>query len=106
MQEVYFKKEVYEQTQTLDLTRLTEAQLQTLGEAYDRIAHSSLLPFPEMADDPTRKQIDDAIANALGLPSLDSLRRTLAREPVVCGVPLYTSPGAIPVSLQASLELL
>jgi hypothetical protein len=62
--------------------------LQPLADAYDSIAQASLLPLPQMANDPTRATIDAALAAVLNLPPLDTLRQTLAREPIVCGVSL------------------
>ena len=37
-----------------------------------------------MAEDATRRAIDEAIANALGLPDFSVLRELLGQEPVVC----------------------
>jgi hypothetical protein len=47
-----------------------------------------LLPLPQMAADPVRAKIDAAVAQALGLPDLTPLREQLAREPVICLMPL------------------
>ncbi|MBI4337121.1 MAG: hypothetical protein HY683_04740 [Chloroflexi bacterium] len=85
---VDFKKPMLEQMLVLDTGALTEAQRAALVAAYDRLCQAPLLPFPQMAGDPTRQAIDEAIAGALGLPDLAPLRHMLAREPVVCLRPL------------------
>ena len=44
-----------------------------------------LLPFPRMYEDPARRQIDEAVTQALGLDPewVATIRRELAREPSV-----------------------
>jgi hypothetical protein len=66
------------------LGNLSEEQLNVLSTAYDELADKPLLTFPEMAEDPVRARIDEAIVKALGLPDFSILRRLLAQEPVVC----------------------
>lgn len=85
---VDFKKPVLEGMPVLDIPSLPSAQRQSLADAYDRISNSVLLPFPEMAHDPTRAQIDATIQQVLGLPDFAILRELLSREPVVCLQPL------------------
>jgi hypothetical protein len=104
---MHFKKDIYERMLVLDASQLNDTQLQRLADAYDQVAASTLLPFPQMAQDGTRAAIDAVITSALGLPSLNSLRQTLAREPVVSGVsliprPLNTNPSS---ANQPALEL-
>ena len=56
-----------------------------LNEAFDLLQNQTLMPLPYMHEDPVRKQIDDAVVNALGLDAewVDRVRRELAREPSV-----------------------
>ena len=86
---MHFKKKHFEQIPVLDVSKLSPQQAQALADTYDQIARSALQPLPHMAQDAVRAQIDAAIADALGLPALDGLRKTLAREPIVSGEPLY-----------------
>lgn len=81
---VKFKKPLLSAMPVLDVRALTTAQRQELAGAYDRLCREPLLPFPQMAQDPVRKAIDEAIAQALGLPDYSVLRELLAREPIVC----------------------
>ena len=68
-----------------DLTSLTEAEREILSGWFDWLQHESLQPFPSMADDPVRAQIDDAVIQALGLDSdwVATVRRELSREPSI-----------------------
>ena len=83
-----FKKPTLATLPVLDVTGISKEQKQSLAFAYDQVCNQSLLPFPQMAQDPTRKAIDDAVAQALGLPDFSILRELLAQEPVVCLKPL------------------
>ncbi|MDW8298877.1 MAG: N-6 DNA methylase [Anaerolineae bacterium] len=80
---VQFKKGVLANLPVLDVRLLTEAQLDILVQAYDRLCEQPLRPFPEMEHDPVRAEIDKAISEALGLPSLSGLRLLLGQEPVI-----------------------
>ena len=82
---VGFKKTVLESMPVIDVTRLSANQLARLAAAFDEIADLSVAPFREMADDPTRAAIDDAIREALDLPDFSILRELLAREPIISG---------------------
>jgi hypothetical protein len=53
-----------------------------LASLFDKIADRQILPFPEMADDPVREEIDAEISTLLNLPSLRGLRQLLSREPI------------------------
>jgi hypothetical protein len=86
---VQFKKPLLQQVRVLDTRQLSPQQLQRLVDTYDQLANTNLLPLSEMGEDKTRALIDAAIAGALGLPPLDELRKSLGRESVVCGAPLY-----------------
>ncbi|RMF53954.1 MAG: hypothetical protein D6749_00785 [Chloroflexota bacterium] len=81
---VKFNKPTLEALPVLDMSLLTKRQLSKLAEAYDRLSHEMLLPFPEMENDPTRAAIDAALSEALGLPDLRGLRILLGQEPVIC----------------------
>ena len=69
----------------LDVGTLEADQLSALAAAFDGLADSTLAPFPEMAHDPTRAAIDEAIREALYLPDFSILRELLAREPIISG---------------------
>ena len=58
-----------------------------LAEAYDAHAKDALLPLPRMDDCPTRRALDDAVVDALGVDAetVASIRRSLAAEPSVTG---------------------
>jgi len=68
-----------------NFAELGDAERDLLGGWFDWLANQTLLPFPRMHEDPVRRQIDDAISQALGLESewVATLRRELAREPSV-----------------------
>ena len=68
-----------------DLTRLGDADLQQLNGTFDQLQNENLQPLPQMADDPVRARIDDAVSEVLGLDNdwVDAVRRALAREPSV-----------------------
>ena len=83
-----FKKPTLAGMPVLNVAGISEGQRQALALAYDQLGIQSLLPFPQMAQDPTRKAIDAAVAQALGLPDFSILRELLAQEPVVCLQPL------------------
>ena len=58
-----------------------------LADACDRLKDATLAPFPQMAGDPVRRELDDAVCAALSLdPEWVALVRSeLAREPSVTG---------------------
>ena len=68
-----------------DLTALAEGEREMLSGWFDRLQHETLQPFPLMADDPVRAQIDDAVIQALALDTewVATIRRDLSREPSV-----------------------
>lgn len=81
---VKFKKPVLAALPTIDLDSLSDDQMGQLSDAYDELAYQELQPFPKMATDPVRAEIDKAIAKVLRLPDFSILRTLLAQEPVVC----------------------
>ena len=68
-----------------DFTALGEAEREMLSGWFDWLQHETLQPFPLIADDPVRAQIDDAIIEALALDAewVATIRRELSREPSV-----------------------
>ncbi|MCX7967637.1 MAG: hypothetical protein N3B10_03990 [Armatimonadetes bacterium] len=85
---VTFKKPTLHSMPVLDVRKLTKRQRQKLVQAFDELADKPLLPLSQIADDPIRKAIDDAVCAAFGLPDLKPLRSALSREPVFTLRPL------------------
>jgi hypothetical protein len=81
---IQFKKPVLGALPVLDIRALSNEQKEKLVAAYDKVCQLELKPFPQMATDTVRAEIDRAIAEALGLPDFGVLRTLLGREPVVC----------------------
>ena len=56
-----------------------------LADAYETLKNETLLPFPQMNDDPIRRQLDDAVTNALDLDPewVAQIRRALSEEPSI-----------------------
>ena len=56
-----------------------------LAGAYETLKDETLLPFPQMNEDPIRRQLDDAVTEALGLDAewVSQVRRALSEEPSV-----------------------
>ena len=65
---------------TVDSERMT-----LMGLAFDQLQDKTMQPFPQMDVDPARQQIDDVMAQILGLNHewVDRVRRELTREPSV-----------------------
>ena len=68
-----------------DFNTLGEAERDMLSNWFDWLQHETLQPFPLIADDPVRAQIDDAVIQALALDAewIATIRRELSREPSV-----------------------
>ena len=68
-----------------NLAALGATERELLDGWYDWLQNDVLLPFPRMAEDPVRRQIDEAVTQALGLDAewIATIRRELAREPSV-----------------------
>lgn len=81
---VQFKKPTLKSMPVLDVWKIGARSRRKLAAAFDDLSEKPLLPFPEMADDPIRAEIDAAVASALGLPDFGILRQLLAREPILC----------------------
>ena len=56
-----------------------------LADAYEALKNEVLLPFPQMDEDPIRRQLDDAVVDALDLDPewVAQIRRALSEEPSV-----------------------
>jgi hypothetical protein len=83
---VKFKKPTLERLPVPDVRHLSSRE--ALAAAYDRLAQEPLRPFPELAEDPVRCSIDEAVSQALGLPDFTRLRKLLADEPILTLRPL------------------
>ena len=68
-----------------DFTAMGTAELESLNSWFNWLQEQPLLPFPQMAEDVARRQIDDAIIEALRLDAdwVATIRQELAREPSV-----------------------
>ena len=68
-----------------DFSALGAEERALLDSWFDWLQNDTLLPFPQMTDDPVRRQIDEAVTQALGLDAewVATIRRELAREPSV-----------------------
>jgi hypothetical protein len=80
---VDFKKPQLRELPVIDASVLQSHQLALISDKYDSLAHESLRPFGELANDPARRAIDDAFCQALNLLDLAPLRGLLSREPVL-----------------------
>ena len=80
---VKFPKAWYEKLRVSDLRVLTGDQVDVLDKLWKKVNGKSLLPFPEIDEDEVRATIDDGVAQVLGLPSFEPLRKLLALEPVM-----------------------
>ena len=72
-----------------NLAALGAAECGLLDGWFDWLGNDTLLPFPRMQEDPVRRQIDEAVSQALGLDSdwVATIRQELAREPSVTDRP-------------------
>jgi len=80
---VEYKKPVLNPLPVLDIASLSASTLRRLADGYQALSSRELKPFPKIASDVTRAEIDDVITSALGLPELSTLREMLGREPVL-----------------------
>jgi len=79
------KKPAWEGMPVLDVRSLGAERLAKLATAYDKLSTKPLHPLAQLEADPTRLKMDEAICNALGLPSLAPIRDLLVREPGLTG---------------------
>ena len=68
-----------------DFTALGATQRDLLDSWFGWLQNETLLPFPQIHEDPVRRQIDDAVIKALSIDPewVATMRRELAREPSV-----------------------
>ena len=68
-----------------NLSELDKTAIEHMTSWFGWLQNETLLPLPEIADDPVRVQIDAAVAQALGFDAgwITVIRRELAREPSV-----------------------
>ena len=78
----------------LDVTTLSEKQLERAVKIFDEMCYKQMVPMHEIDKDPVRKELDERFAReVLGLPesvlapggALDVLRMKLALEPSIRG---------------------
>ena len=71
-----------------DFSGLGEAEREMLNSRFDELGGKTLLPFPQMHEDPVRQRIDAAVTSALSLDPewVAAVRRELAREPSITNV--------------------
>lgn len=81
------KKPAWCSMPVLDVGRLDPQQCSNLSKAYDSVSELTLRPLSHIDRDPHRLKIDEALCEALSLPSLDSIRELLVREPGLTGQP-------------------
>ncbi|MGC8893821.1 MAG: hypothetical protein ACP5QG_03125 [candidate division WOR-3 bacterium] len=86
---VCFKKATLKSMPVLNPNGLSPRQKEILLDAYEELSREPLLPFPQIAQDPTRKRIDKALEEALELPALSIIREFLSGEPIISLRPLY-----------------
>lgn len=75
------KQPAWESMPVLDVRALSAEQLAALAQYYDSLAEQALQPLAQLHSDPVRGQIDRAIADALRIPDVVSIRELLDREP-------------------------
>jgi len=85
---IAFKKPTITSLPVLDLNRIDSSAITKLAQVYDSVANVVVQPFHEMAANPVRSRIDNAISETLNLPDISSLRVMLAREPFCSLKPL------------------
>ena len=81
------KKPAWQSMPVLDPRELDQRRSLILSRAYDSVCRLTLQPLSQIDSDPNRLQIDEALSEALSLPSLGSVRAQLVREPGLTGQP-------------------
>ena len=81
----------------LDFRKLGGSAVAKLARRFDRFIKSGkeLKRFPDMAHDPAREWLDNAVADVLGLDkvALADLRVRLAQEPIISNAPYMSDPN-------------
>ena len=74
---------------------LGAAERELLESWFDWLENDTLLPLPRMHEDPVRRQIDEAVTQALDLDPewVATIRRELAREPSVTDRSILENQG-------------
>ena len=70
-----------------NFARLDRAVVEHLAETFDAMAKSRLDPLPQMDSCETRRSLDEAVCDALGLDAemVENVRNNLAQEPSITG---------------------
>ena len=70
-----------------DWGKLTARQVKALAATYDELSGNELQELRSMLTCDTRKQLDEAVAKALGIPweAMEKTRIALASEPAITG---------------------
>ena len=74
------KKPAWLSMPVLDVRKLSKRQINVLASTYDKLAEQPLEPIFQLAVDKTRIAFDNALCDALKLPSIESLRELLSYE--------------------------
>ena len=96
------KKPAWAGMPVLDVRSLDATKAGKLAAAYDKLSAMALRPLAQLDADPTRLRIDEAICDALGLPSLSPIRELLVREPGLTG--RDASTGSTSPAAEAELD--
>jgi hypothetical protein len=80
---VEYKKPALGPLTILDVGTLSPNQLDSLAGGYQKVSSRELQPFPNIAADSTRAEIDHIVANSLGMPDASIFRELLAEEPLL-----------------------
>ena len=75
------KKPAWLSMPVLNVHALSAEQLKYLSSVYDAVAQETLASLALLVHDAKRHKIDNALSQALGLPSFAPIRELLAREP-------------------------
>ena len=86
---VQFKKPGLKLLPVLALSDLHRSTLNVLSHAYDQVCLQRLEPLCNMAADPVRAAIDNALEAALGIRGIDVIRNMLANEPIIANKQLH-----------------
>ncbi len=79
----HYKKTALARLPVLSVAAMSRKVRTFLAGAYDSLAASELSPIAQIAEDPVRAEIDEAVRKAFRLPDFSILRRLLAQEPIL-----------------------
>ena len=80
---VALKKADLQKLPVLHAARLSPAHRRNLSRLFDQLADADFQRLPAMHHCPTRRALDESIAQILNLPNLTTLRHLLATEPTI-----------------------